>query len=71
MLKKIKKYLLKLFGADTYIDTTLADSLKPTHTPLENRLSIEAKELDNLIGYLKKFVNRSITRALSVQLMLR
>ena len=52
MIKKIKKYLLKLFGANSYVDTTLSDSLKPTRTPLENRLSLEAEEIGCLIDYL-------------------
>jgi len=54
MLKAIKKFLTKLFGVDNHIDTTLANSLKPTRTPLENRLSIEAEELGILIDYLVK-----------------
>lgn len=54
MIKEIKKYLSKLFSDNSYADTTLADSLKPTRTPLENRLSVVATEIDHLIDYFKR-----------------
>ena len=47
----MKKFLSKLFGVSK---TTVANEYKPSKTPLECRLSIEAKEIDYLISYLMR-----------------